>query len=125
MRWGTIGAGAALVLLAALTALAQEDPVLNRYEALYGTPVDVSLSDLVQNPMAYSNRSVRTSGRLEISTAIQARRTYVLTDSMINTALLQPVPETSASPDNDWPTTHVSASATRQGGGHTDLPGTA
>ena len=101
MRWGTIGAGAALVLLAALTALAQEDPVLNRYEALYGTPVDVSLSDLVQNPMAYSNRSVRTSGRLEISTAIQARRTYVLTDSMINTALLQPVPEIGAEFESD------------------------
>src|SRR5881409_2381496 len=96
MRRGTIGAGFALLLLAGRPALSQDDPVLSRYEMLYGTPVDVSHSDLVQNPMAYSNRAVRTSGRLEISTSIQTRRTYTLTDSVINTALLQPVPEIGA-----------------------------
>ena len=64
-----------------------------RYEMLYGTPVDVSLADLVQNPMAYSNRAVRTTGRLEMSPSIQNRRTYILSDSAVDIALLQPVPE--------------------------------
>jgi len=93
MRWGTIGAGLAWGLLAAHLAFSQQDEPANRYEMLYGTPVDVSLSDLVQNPMAYSNRAVRTTGRLEMSPAIQQRRTYILTDSAVDNALLVPVPE--------------------------------
>src|SRR5437899_4362557 len=101
MRWGTLGAGVALVLLATRPTLAQEDLVLNRYESLYGTPVDVSLSDLVQNPMAYSNRAVRTSGRLEMSPQIQQRRTYMLADSAVDVALLQPVPEIGAEFESD------------------------
>ena len=43
--------------------------------------------------MAYSNRAVRTTGRLEMSPAIQQRRTYILTDSAVDNALLVPVPE--------------------------------
>ena len=93
MRRGTIGAGLALALFLAAPAFSQEDQPLNRYEMLYGTPVDVSLSDLVQNPMAYSNRAVRTTGRLEMSPQIQQRRTYILTDSAVDNALLVPVPE--------------------------------
>jgi hypothetical protein len=103
MRRGTIGAGLALVLLAAYPALSQDDPygVGNRYEMLYGTPVDVSLSDLVQNPMSYTNRAVRTTGRLDILPAAQSRRTYMLTDSIVNSALLQPVPEIGAEFESD------------------------
>src|SRR5438132_11698796 len=93
MRWGTIGAGLAWGLLAAHPAFSQQDEPANRYEMLYGTPVDVSLSDLVQNPMAYSNRAVRTTGRLEMSPQIQQHRTYMLADSAVDVALLQPVPE--------------------------------
>jgi hypothetical protein len=103
MRRGTIGAGLALVLLAAYPVLSQDDPygAGNRYEMLYGTPVDVSLSDLVQNPMSYTNRAVRTTGRLDILPAVQSRRTYILTDSIVNSALLQPVPEIGAEFESD------------------------
>jgi len=93
MRRGTIGAGLAWALFLAHPAFSQQDEATNRYEMLYGTPVDVSLSDLVQNPMAYSNRAVRTSGRLEMSPQIAQRRTYILADSAVDIALLQPVPE--------------------------------
>src|SRR5947199_10188962 len=101
MRRGTIGAGLALALLLAASAFPQEDEPANRYEMLYGTPVDASLSDLVQNPMAYSNRAVRTTGRLEMSPQIQQRRTYMLADSAVDVALLQPVPEIGAEFESD------------------------
>jgi hypothetical protein len=101
MSRGTVGAGLALALLAAHPAFSQQDDPANRYEMLYGTPVDVSLSDLVQNPMAYSNRAVRTTGRLEMSPTIQQRRTYILTDSAVDSALLQPVPEIGAEFESD------------------------
>jgi hypothetical protein len=101
MRRGTIGAGLALALLVAHSAFSQQEDPVNRYEMLYGTPVDVSLSDLVQNPMAYSNRAVRTTGRLEMSPSIQNRRTYMLADSAVDTALLQPVPEIGAEFESD------------------------
>jgi hypothetical protein len=100
MRGGTVGAGLALALLVAHPALSQDEPI-NRYEMIYGTPVDVSLSDLVQNPMSYSNRAVRTSGRLEMSPTIQQRRTYILADSAVDIALLQPVPEIGAEFESD------------------------
>src|SRR5438046_4119909 len=101
MRWGTIGAGLAWGLLAAHIAFSQQAEPANRYEMLYGTPVDVSLSDLVQNPMADSNRAVRTTGRLEMSPQIQQRRTYMLADSAVDVALLQPVPEIGAEFESD------------------------
>jgi len=101
MSRGTIGAGLALALLVALPTFSQQDEPTNRYEMLYGTPVDVSLSDLVQNPMAYSNRAVRTTGRLEMSPSVQNRRTYILADSAVDTALLQPVPEIGAEFESD------------------------
>jgi Bacterial Ig-like domain len=101
MRRGTIGGGLALALLLAAPAFSQQDDPVSRYEMLYGTPVDVSLSDLVQNPMAYSNRAVRTTGRLEMSPAIQQRRTYILTDSAVDNALLVPVPEIGAEFESD------------------------
>jgi hypothetical protein len=101
MRWGTIGVGLALALAAVHPALAQEDEPVNRYEMLYGTPVDVSLSDLVQNPIAYSNRAIRTTGRLEMSPQIQQRRTYILSDSTVDNALLQPVPEIGSEFESD------------------------
>src|SRR5881397_882838 len=101
MSRGTIGAGLALALLVAHPAFSQQDEPSNRYEMLYGTPVDVSLSDLVQNPMAYSNRAVRTIGRLEMSPTIQQRRTYILTDSAVDNALLAPVPEIATELESD------------------------
>src|SRR6188474_3060940 len=101
MRRGTIGAGLFLVFLVAHPALSQEDQYPSRYEMLYGTPVDVSLADLVENPMAYSNRAVRTTGRLDLAPNVGTRRTYMLTDSIVHTALLQPVPEIGADFESD------------------------
>ena len=40
---------------------------IDRYDALYGKPVDVAVDDLVQESVAYTNRAVRTHGRLEVS----------------------------------------------------------
>jgi hypothetical protein len=48
------------------------------YEARYREPVDVSLSDLVQNGSAYEGRAVRTSGRLDLSSSSQ--RQFVIKD---------------------------------------------
>jgi Big-like domain-containing protein len=40
---------------------------IDRYDSLYGKPVDVAIDDLVQESVAYTNRAVRTHGRLELS----------------------------------------------------------
>jgi hypothetical protein len=40
---------------------------IDRYDSLYGKPVDVAVDDLVQESVAYTNRAVRTHGRLELS----------------------------------------------------------
>jgi hypothetical protein len=40
---------------------------IDRYDALYGKPVDVAVDDLVQESVAYTNRAVKTHGRLELS----------------------------------------------------------
>ena len=50
---------------------------------MYGTPVDVSLDDLVERPGgSYEGRAVRTHGRLEIDNAGtgSARAAYLLRD---------------------------------------------
>src|SRR5262245_42638892 len=56
-----VAALALCALAAAALAAAQVS-----YEDAYGKPVDVSVTDLVQNPDPYFNRSVRTRGRLEL-----------------------------------------------------------
>jgi hypothetical protein len=50
----------------------------DRYDAQYGKPVDVSLSDLVLNPEQYEQRAVRTHGRLERS--FDRRDVFILRD---------------------------------------------
>jgi hypothetical protein len=49
-----------------------------RYDALYGRPVDVSLSDIVMNPEQYESRAVRTRGRFERS--FDQTDSYILSD---------------------------------------------
>ena len=81
MRAPLVAAALALLALAASprAALAQiaigEDT--SRYESLYGTPVDVSIDDLVQEADSYANRAVRTHGQLELSMDI-GQRNYLL-----------------------------------------------
>ncbi len=50
----------------------------DRYDAMYGKPVDVSLADLVLNPEMYESKAVRTRGRLERS--FDQRDVYILRD---------------------------------------------
>jgi hypothetical protein len=48
---------------------------VSRYDALYGKPVDVTVDDLVQESGSYTNRAVRTHGRLELSFERRSGRT--------------------------------------------------
>jgi len=50
---------------------------VSRYDALYGKPVDVAVDDLVQESVSYTNRAVRTHGRLELSFET-TQRSYLL-----------------------------------------------
>ena len=42
---------------------------VGRYEAIYGTPIDVSIDDLLRGDFGYDGRSVRTTGRLDYGSA--------------------------------------------------------
>src|SRR5260370_42243943 len=75
-----------LALLTMAGALALGRPVsaqistgddVSRYDSLYGKPVDVAVDDLVQESVSYTNRAVRTHGRLELSFET-TQRTYLL-----------------------------------------------
>ena len=50
---------------------------VDRYDALYGQPVDVAIDDLVQESTSYLNRAVRTHGRLELGFD-STQRAYLL-----------------------------------------------
>ena len=86
--------GPALVLLA-LPAVAQQVELgspMNRYELRYGTPVEVSITDLVQSPDSYVDRAVRTHGRL----SLEGLGTYTLQDGFGSRVLIGPVNEIAA-----------------------------
>jgi hypothetical protein len=69
---------AAVLGMALPVAEAQEQ--IDRYDAMYGTPVDVSLSDLSSaSAGSYENRAIRVHGRLEIDNA-GTGRAYLLRD---------------------------------------------
>ena len=102
MRSRFLGSVAFVALLAAPAAAQLEGQPTSRYEAMYGTPVDVTLDDLIQNPVSYQERAVRTHGRLDIEMGReQGGRAYVIRGSFLNTAVLVvPVQEISS----DWST---------------------
>jgi hypothetical protein len=53
----------------------EEPPSQSRYDYMYGSPVDVSVDDLIQmGATAYADRAVRTKGTLEMSNRLQGRR---------------------------------------------------
>jgi hypothetical protein len=73
----------AVLLLAGPAAAQYEGQALGRYEAMFGTPVDVTIDDLVQNPSAYDERAVRTRGRLDLSMDSPGR-SYVIRSTFLN-----------------------------------------
>jgi hypothetical protein len=82
MRVLTLG-----LLIVALPALLQAQT--NQYEMRYGEPVDVTLTDLLQNPDPYLDRSVRTRGQLEM--ALDLSRSYKMRDTFGTYVQLLPV----------------------------------
>ena len=82
----------ALALLAAAPVAAQQVELgspMNQYELRYGTPVEVSITDLVQSPESYADRAVRTHGRL----GLEGLSTYSLQDGFGSRVLVVPVNE--------------------------------
>ncbi len=86
----------ALVALLAVAAGPAGAQYLSRYEAEYGPPIDVSLTDLAMNPESYDGRAVRTSGRLDLGSGLGS---YVLRDLGSAGVDLLPVPEVSGDMD--------------------------
>jgi hypothetical protein len=69
----------------------QSDP--SRYEMMYGTPVEVSVDDLAQQPESYVGRAVRTHGQLELSMEVgQTRRGYLMRGFLYK-IIVAPVPD--------------------------------
>jgi hypothetical protein len=92
--WGGQVRGLALAatLFAPAFASAQDSYTRDsEYERRYGQPVDVAISDLVQNSSAYENRAVRTRGRLELIAGL--RDGYILRDTFNASAVIRPVEE--------------------------------
>jgi len=86
-----LSAGVTLALALSAPAAAQEG--WNRYEQLYGQPVDVTIADLVQGA-GYEGRAVRTRGDLELDYQSQVR-VFRLRDSFGNRIAIVPVQELS------------------------------
>jgi hypothetical protein len=87
---------AVLLLLVAGPASAQViGQPLDRYEQQYGEPVDVSISDLVQNATSYDGRAVRTRGQLEMD-AQTGQRFYLLRNNFGDRVQVAPVNEIGA-----------------------------
>lgn len=84
-------AAAVLALLAPAAAQGQYTRE-SEYDRLYGQPVDVSITDLVNNPEAYRSRAVRTRGRLEVGSG-GLRNNLTLRDSFGAGAAIAPLDE--------------------------------
>jgi hypothetical protein len=75
---GLLTVAGALALSRPVSAQVSVGDDVSRYDALYGKPVDVAVDDLVQESVSYTNRAVRTHGRLELSFETSQQRTYLL-----------------------------------------------
>jgi hypothetical protein len=85
-------------LIASLALLLGARPVaspaqegFSQYD-MYGPPVDVTISDLAQQPDSYDQRAVRTKGRFDLALEY-GRDRYLLQDNMGARVLVQPVRE--------------------------------
>jgi len=92
MRTSPAGWGLPFALTAAIAA-GQDSQYggIDRYEAQYGQPVEVTITDLVSSPASYERRAVKTRGQLEMGMSL--RRSYVLKDTFGAGVTLVPVPE--------------------------------
>jgi hypothetical protein len=95
MRIPVASALLAAAVAAALSTPAQAQTIgggdVSRYDALYGTPVDVTVDDLVNESTAYVGRAVRTHGRLDMAMDI-GQRGYTMRGN-IQTIRVAPVRE--------------------------------
>jgi len=73
---------------------------ISDYEMRYGEPVQVSISDLLQNPVSYENRAVRTHGQLELDSG-GSFRTYAIRDTFGERIRVVPVPDVAATWDSE------------------------
>lgn len=92
---GPLRIAVALALVASVAAAAQQVEMgapMNQYEMRYGTPVHVSITDLVQSPDSYVDRAVRTHGRLNL----ESLNNYTLQDGFGSRVLVVPVNEIAA-----------------------------
>jgi hypothetical protein len=91
---------AILALAAALPARAQES--YDIYEAQYGQPVDVTITDLVQGLGGYEGRAIRTRGRVDMDSSSRAggSRQWVLRDGVSSSVLIVPVSQIAFEFDN-------------------------
>jgi hypothetical protein len=102
MRSRLLGSVACVAFLAAPAAAQLEGQPTSRYEAMFGPPVDVTIDDLVQNPVAYQERAVRTHGRMDLDGGRTSGRRYVIRGSFMNTGvLLVPMQEISSEWDTE------------------------
>jgi hypothetical protein len=94
--------GLALVLLLAGNGFAQQSQGTgtNRYEQRAGPPVDVSIEDLVHTPDSYDQRSVRTTGRLDLD-YVGRSHSYMLRGGFSDQVEVTPVPEVAAEFESD------------------------
>jgi hypothetical protein len=85
---------AVLFVLVATTATAQgliqSGGDIDRYEFQYGTPIAVTLDDLLTNPGSYEGRAVKTKGKLEMGMSLQ--QSYLMRE-MFGSVTVTPVPE--------------------------------
>ena len=92
------------MVAALLSTLLAQRPLgqgYDRYEAMYGTPVDVRLYDLVNSAVSYEGRAIRTKGTLEMgSSPGTIGRVYMLRD-MGAAVYITPVRELSGVLDSE------------------------
>jgi len=102
----SVRGGALAAVAAFLVAAPARAQITNSYgydyEARYGKPVDVSITDLVFNPDSYRDRAVRTRGRLDLGAS--GSRNYQLQDSLSAAVRIFPLPEVAANFESEAPT---------------------
>jgi hypothetical protein len=71
---GTLALALGALGVPSVAAPQEEQPAQSQYDYMYGTPVEVSVDDLLNlGATAYQNRAVRTKGTLEMSNRLQGR----------------------------------------------------
>jgi hypothetical protein len=84
----------ALLIALAPAALAQQSS--SYYEQMYGTPIEVTIQDLVTG-VGYEGRAIRTHGLLELGmgmdASVRGARAYNLRDGFGNTVRIVPLPD--------------------------------